>query len=100
MAHVPPILRLAQARAGGQCRGMAESLIDAQFQKNPLPVLRAARRLRSMVAGEKLRVLVSAAEVVGDLRDYCRTSGHALIASSETRGVFSITIRCQAAPSA
>ena len=72
---------------------MAEQVIDAQFQKSPLPVLRAARALRSMAAGEKLRVLATDPAAVLDFRDFCRETGHALVAASETRGVFSFTIR-------
>jgi tRNA 2-thiouridine synthesizing protein A len=72
---------------------MTDMLIDAQFQKNPLPVLRAARALRGLEAGEKIRILASDPAVPADFREFCKTSGHALIASSETSGVFSITIR-------
>jgi len=74
-------------------RAMGEILIDAQFQKSPLPVLRAARALRGLGAGEKLRVLATDPEAVADVRDFCKTSGHALIATSEISGVFSFTIR-------
>jgi tRNA 2-thiouridine synthesizing protein A len=84
---------LAQARSGGHVGAMGESLIDAQFMKCPMPVLRAARALRSMAAGEKLRVLATDPEAVLDFRDFCKTSGHALVAASETRGVYSFTIR-------
>jgi len=72
---------------------MGETLIDAQFMKCPMPVLRAARALRAMAAGEKLRVLATDPEAVLDFRDFCKISGHALIAASETRGVYSFTIR-------
>jgi tRNA 2-thiouridine synthesizing protein A len=75
-----------------------EKLIDAQFMKCPLPVLRAARALRLMAAGEKLRVLATDPEALGDFRDFCKISGHALVASSETKGVFSFTIRRKAEP--
>ena len=75
---------------------MAEMLIDAQFMKSPMPVLRAARALRGMAAGDKLRILATDPEALSDFRDFCKTSGHALVATSETRGVFSFTIRCKA----
>ena len=73
-----------------------EKLIDAQFMKCPMPVLRAARALRSMAAGEKLRVLATDPEALSDFRDFCRVTGHALVATSEVKGVFSFTIRCKA----
>jgi len=72
---------------------MGETFIDAQFMKCPMPVLRAARALRSMEAGEKLRLLATDPETILDIRDFCKTTGHALIATSETRGVYSFTIR-------
>ncbi len=76
--------------------GMGETLIDAQFMKCPMPVLRAARALRSMAAGEKLRVLATDPAALSDFRDFCKSSGHALIATSEASGVFSFTIRRKA----
>jgi tRNA 2-thiouridine synthesizing protein A len=76
---------------------MAEIVIDAQFQKCPLPVLRAARVLRGMAAGEKLRVLATDPASVADFRDFCKVSGHALIAASESRGVFSFSLKVKAA---
>ncbi|HEY1856269.1 sulfurtransferase TusA family protein [Acidocella sp.] len=72
---------------------MGERLIDAQFQKSPLPVLRAARALRAMAAGEKLRILATDPAAVLDFGDFCKTTGHALIATSEIRGVFSFSIK-------
>ncbi len=74
-------------------RRMAERLIDAQFMKSPLPVLRAARALRAMAAGEKLRILATDPAALADFRDFCKTSGHALIGTSEIKGVFSFTLR-------
>ncbi|WP_366941368.1 sulfurtransferase TusA family protein [Acidocella sp.] len=74
---------------------MAECLIDAQYQKSPIPVLRAARAMRAMAAGEKLRLLATDPAAVADIREFCKTSGHALIAASESRGVFSFSIKCQ-----
>lgn len=73
-----------------------ERLIDAQFMKCPMPVLRAARALRGMAGGERLRVLATDPEAVSEFREFCRTSGHALVATSETSGVFSFTIRRKA----
>ena len=72
---------------------MGERLIDAQFQKSPLPVLRAARALRSMAAGEKLRILTTDPAALTDFREFCKSTGHALIAASESRGVFSFSIK-------
>jgi tRNA 2-thiouridine synthesizing protein A len=75
---------------------MAERVIDAQFQKSPLPVLRAARALRGMAAGEKLRVLATDQGAVADFRDFCKQTGHALIATGESRGVYSFSLKRKA----
>ncbi|HQT46700.1 MAG TPA: sulfurtransferase TusA family protein [Acidocella sp.] len=72
---------------------MGERLIDAQFQKSPLPVLRAARRLRDMAPGEKLRILATDPAAMADFHDFCKSTGHALVATSESRGVFSFSIK-------
>ncbi len=77
---------------------MAETLIDAQFQKCPIPVLRAARALRAMQPGEKLRVLATDQAAVQDFRAFCKTSGHALIATSESQGVYSFSLKCGGGP--
>ncbi len=74
---------------------MSECLIDAQYQKSPIPVLRAARALRGLGPGEKLRILATDPAALADMRDFCKTSGHALIAASESKGVFSFSIKCQ-----
>ncbi|GLR65611.1 hypothetical protein GCM10010909_02890 [Acidocella aquatica] len=76
---------------------MRERVIDAQFQKSPLPVLRAARMLRGMAAGEKLRILATDPQAVADFKDFCKTSGHALVAASESGGVFSFSVKVKAA---
>jgi tRNA 2-thiouridine synthesizing protein A len=73
---------------------MAELMIDAQFMKCPMPVLRAQKALRGMAAGDKLRVLATDPECLADFRDFCKTQGHALVGTSEMKGVYSFTIRC------
>jgi tRNA 2-thiouridine synthesizing protein A len=73
--------------------GMSETLLDVKGMNCPLPVLRANRSLRSMAAGERLRVLATDRASVGDFQAYCRETGHALLACSEEAGVFSFLIR-------
>lgn len=76
--------------------GMGERLIDAQYQKSPIPVLRAARALRGMIPGEKLRILATDPGAMADIREFCKSTGHALIAASESKGVFSFSVKCRA----
>ncbi|MGE4480289.1 sulfurtransferase TusA family protein [Acidocella sp.] len=77
---------------------MGERLIDAQYQKSPIPVLRAARAMRRMAPGEKLRLLATDPEAMADICEFCKQSGHALIAASESKGVFSFSLKCGKGP--
>lgn len=72
---------------------MSETLLDVKGMACPLPVLRANRSLRSMAAGQRLRVLATDRAAVADFQAFCRETGHALLAWSEEGGVFSFVIR-------
>lgn len=76
---------------------MGELVIDAQFQKSPIPVLRAARAIRALSPEDRLRILATDPRALADFREFCKTSGHALVATSESRGVYSFSIRVTAA---
>jgi tRNA 2-thiouridine synthesizing protein A len=72
---------------------MSETLLDVKGMHCPLPVLRANRALRSLQAGERLRVLATDRAAVADFQSFCRETGNALLAFSEEGGVFSFVIR-------
>lgn len=72
---------------------MVETLLDVKGLSCPLPVLRANRALRSLAAGDQLRVLATDRAAVGDFQAFCRETGHALVSQGEEAGVFSFTIR-------
>ena len=76
---------------------MSETVLDVKQMSCPLPVLRAARALRGLQAGDRLRVLATDRASVGDFKSFCRQTGHALIAATEENGVFSFVIRCRGA---
>ncbi|MBT8408877.1 MAG: sulfurtransferase TusA family protein [Alphaproteobacteria bacterium] len=59
--------------------------IDAIGLLCPLPVLKAAKRLRAMRAGQVLRLQADDPAAVVDVPHYCTESGNALEAS-ETQG--------------
>jgi len=67
--------------------------LDVQGLQCPLPVLRANRALRSLPPGDELRVLATDPAAPADFAAFCRTTGHILVASDETDGVFSIVIK-------
>ncbi len=61
-----------------------------------MPVLKANRALRDMPPGAKLRILATDRASVADFQSYCRETGHALIAFTDTAGVLSFMIRRRA----
>jgi len=90
------IERLALPPRRTHVAGMSETLLDVKGMNCPLPVLRANRALRTMAAGERLRVLATDRASVADFHAFCQETGHALLAWSEEAGVFSFVIRRRA----
>lgn len=90
--------------SGGRQRrtiaGMGEMVLDLKGLTCPLPVLRANKALRALPEGARLRVLATDPAAVADFRNYCDTTGHALIAVSEAAGVFSFVIQKRASGAA
>ncbi len=72
---------------------MTETTLDVKGMSCPLPVLRANRALRSLQPGDRLRVLATDRAAIADFQAFCRETGHALIAWSEEKGIFSFVIR-------
>ncbi|MDG6095497.1 sulfurtransferase TusA family protein [Acetobacter sp. AN02] len=72
---------------------MSDTVFDVRGFFCPLPVLKAARALRAMSPGERLRVLVSDRASVAEFRAFCRESGHALVAFTEEDGTYVFVIR-------
>ena len=60
--------------------------LDARGLLCPLPVLKAAKRLRSMRPGETLRLVADDPAAVVDVPHYCAESGNVLVSTSETDG--------------
>jgi tRNA 2-thiouridine synthesizing protein A len=67
--------------------------VDAQGLLCPLPVLRARKAIKALVAGETLEVLATDPESVDDFAAFCKTTGDELVDSSEVDGVFRFVIR-------
>ena len=59
----------------------------------PLPVLKAAKRLRGMAPGATLRVTADDPAAVIDVPHFCAEQGYDLVASDETNGVQTYLIR-------
>jgi tRNA 2-thiouridine synthesizing protein A len=84
---------LLKPAAGRQNAPMADTTLDARGLSCPMPVLRANRALRSLEAGDKLRVLATDRAAIADFRAFCRETGHQLLSFSEEAGILSFTIR-------
>ena len=72
---------------------MAERVVDARGLKCPLPVMKAAKALREMRAGETLSVLATDPGAPQDFLDLCAARGHELLLSREAEGAFEFVIR-------
>jgi len=67
--------------------------LDARGLKCPLPVLRARKSMREVAPGELLKVLATDPGAPKDFVHFCETTGHELVESSESDGVYSLVIR-------
>ena len=62
--------------------------LDARGLDCPMPLLKAKRALNGMDAGQKLRVQATDGGSVRDFEVFARQSGHRLLSSDESEGVF------------
>lgn len=71
---------------------MADILLNARGLKCPLPVLRAGKLLKTLAAGDILRVEATDAAAPKDFRAFCDATGALLRESREEDGVCIIII--------
>ena len=62
--------------------------LDTRGLVCPMPLLKAKRALNAMTAGQKLQVLSTDQGSVRDFKVFAEQSGHILLASDETDGVY------------
>ena len=73
---------------------MADEELDARGLTCPLPVMRAAKKMLAMKAGQTLRVVATDPSTVLDFDAYARGSGNALIESNKTaKGEFEFLLK-------
>lgn len=60
--------------------------LDTRGLNCPLPVLKAQKALRSLAAGERLRVLATDPRAPADFDQLCEVSGHKLVERTELDG--------------
>lgn len=67
--------------------------IDARGLLCPLPVLKAARRIRAMAPGAVLRLVADDPAAVVDVPHFCTEQGHALLGADDEDGAQVYLIR-------
>jgi len=94
-----PVLRESSLLAGewlywrdnmGTTLPMSDELIelDARGLECPMPLLKAKRALNAMNSGQQLRVMATDKGSVRDFQVFSEQSGHRLLTSEETDGVY------------
>ena len=71
----------------------ADNTLDAKGLSCPLPILKARKALQAMSTGETLCIEATDAGSVADFAAFCRTTGHTLLESGQSDGVYSFLIR-------
>ena len=72
---------------------MTEKQLDAKGLSCPLPVLKARRAMQELAPGDILEVLATDPAAPSDFANFCEAGGHAMVASSEAAGVYTLRIR-------
>ncbi len=72
---------------------MADKLLDTQGLACPLPILKTKKALRDMAAGSTLEVLSTDPGSTLDFEAFCNATGHTLLSSENSEGVFRFVIR-------
>ena len=66
---------------------------DATGLLGPLPVLKAAKRMRALPSGGLMRLLADDPAAIVDVPHFCTEQGHELVSSDEQGGVQIYVIR-------
>ena len=72
---------------------MTTTFLDATGLRCPLPVLRARKAMKGVVAGALLEVTATDPSAVADFQSFCETTGDELVEWQENDGVFLFRIR-------
>lgn len=73
---------------------MTDAVLDAKGLNCPLPVLKAKKSIKGLVAGQTLEVLSTDPGSVRDFDSFCRATGNELLESDEIDGnVFRFVIK-------
>lgn len=67
-------------------------VLDTSGLKCPLPVLKAKKALKTLVAGDQLTVIATDPGAMKDFHHFCEASGDTLDSASEEDGVLTFVI--------
>lgn len=73
---------------------MADKFLDTKGLACPLPILKTKKTMRDMESGSTLEVLATDPGAQLDFEAFCKATGHKLITSEETDGVFRFVVEC------
>lgn len=65
-----------------------DASVDARGTLCPVPIIRAAQRMRGLDSGAVLEVLATDVAVLDDLPAWCRVTGHAFLGFEEEGPVY------------
>jgi len=77
---------------------MAERVVDCIGLYCPVPIAQAAEAIREVAPGETITILADDPGVENDFPNWCKVTGHELVAMEKTGEGFRITIRRKRAP--
>ena len=71
---------------------MDRIVLDLKGLSCPLPVLKANKSMKELIAGDVLEVIATDPAAPKDFEVFCENTGHQLTSSTEDNGVFTIVL--------
>jgi len=71
---------------------MDRTVLDLKGLSCPLPVLKANKTMKELIAGEVLEIIATDPAAPKDFEVFCENTGHQLTESSQVDGVFTIVL--------
>ena len=70
-----------------------DEVLDTKGLSCPLPVLRAKKAIRALPPGKVLQILATDPGAVQDFAAFCKATGHELLSSTASDGVYTFVIK-------
>jgi len=74
-------------------KAMVDQELDVRGLDCPLPILKTKKALNTMAVGQTIRVQATDRASVLDFKAFSAQTGHELLESSETNGVYTFVLR-------